>query len=65
MNEDKHNPDPLITPIVTEGEEILQEYQKKFWQNSKFWLAVASLLILVVFALLYKTTVVNTAMSSA
>lgn len=65
MNEDKHNPDPLITPVVTEGEEILQEFQKKFWQNSKFWLAVASLLILVVFALLYKTTVVNTAMSSA
>ncbi|MFH2108284.1 MAG: hypothetical protein ABII93_06415 [Chrysiogenia bacterium] len=65
MNEDKHNPDPLITPAVTQGKEILQNFQKKFWQNSKFWLAVASLLILAAFALIYKTTVINTAISSA
>jgi hypothetical protein len=49
----------------TQGEEILQEYQKKFWQNSKFWLGVASLLILAVFAFVYKTTVMNTAMTPA
>jgi hypothetical protein len=49
----------------TQGEEILQEYTKKFWQNSKFWLGVASLLILAVFAFVYKTTVMNTAMTPA
>jgi hypothetical protein len=46
-----------------QGEEILQEYQKRFWQNSKFWLGIASLLILAVFTLVYKTTVMDTAMS--
>ena len=65
MNEEKHNPDPLITPVVSEGEEILEEYQKKFWQNSKFWLGVVSLLILATFALVYRTTVMSTAMSPA
>jgi hypothetical protein len=49
----------------TQGEDILQEYTKKFWQNSKFWLGVASLLILAVFAFVYKTTVMNTAMTPA
>ena len=49
----------------TQGEEILDEYIKKFWQNSKFWLAVASLLILATFAVVYKTTVMNTAMTPA
>ena len=38
---------------------------KKFWQNSKFWLGVALLLILAVFAVVYKTTVMNTAMTPA
>lgn len=65
MNEDKHNPESLIPMMPVQDEEILQEYQKKFWQNSKFWLAVASLLILAAFALIYKTTVMNTAISSA
>jgi len=65
MNENKRNPGPLAPPAAEEGEEILQEYQKKFWQNSKFWLGVATLLILAVFALVYKTTVMNTAMSPA
>jgi len=49
----------------TQGEEILDAYIKKFWQNSKFWLGVASLLILAVFAFVYKTTVMNTAMTPA
>lgn len=62
MNDDKHIPEPLVPP-AGQGEEILEEYQKKFWQNSKFWLWVALLLILAVFALVYKTTVMNTALS--
>jgi hypothetical protein len=65
MNDDKHNADPLNPPAAEQGEWILQEYQKKFWQNSKFWLAVASMLILAVFAVVYKITVMNTAMSPA
>ena len=65
MNENKRNPEPIHAPAAEQGEEILQEYQKKFWQNSKFWLGVASLLILAVFALVYKTTVMNTAVSPA
>jgi hypothetical protein len=62
MNDDKHIPEP---PPAGQGEEILQEYTKKLWQNSKFWLGVALLLILAVFALVYKITVVNTAVSPA
>jgi len=65
MNENKRNPEPIYAPAAEQGEEILQEYQKKFWQNSKFWLGVTSLLILAVFALVYKTTVMNTAVSPA
>jgi hypothetical protein len=47
------------------GGEILEEYRKPFWQNSKFWLAVVSLAILAVFVLVYKKTVMNTAMTPA
>ena len=65
MNENKRNPETLRTDAAEQGDDILQEYQKKFWQNSKFWLAVASLLILAVFAVVYKTMVMNTAMSPA
>lgn len=62
MNEKNHIPGP---PAAPQGEEILDEYIKKFWQNSKFWLGVALLLILAVFAVVYKITVVNTAVSPA
>lgn len=63
MNENRTNPAPLIPPAVEQGEEILEEYRKKFWQNSKFWLGMASLLILAIFALVFKITVLNTAMT--
>ncbi len=46
-----------------QGEAILEEYCKPFWKNSKFWLGAVSLLILAVFALVYKRTVMNTAMT--
>jgi hypothetical protein len=50
-------------PFRARGEEILEEYRKPFWRNSKFWLGAVSLLILAVFALVYKRTVMNTAMT--
>lgn len=46
-------------------QEILGDYVRPFWQNSKFWLGAASLLILAVFALVYKRTVLDKAMSPA
>lgn len=60
MTQDERKPD-----IAPQGEEILDEYQKRFWQNSKFWLGVAALLIFAAFALVYKKTVMDTAMSPA
>jgi len=65
MTQNDENNSMLPPAEATPGDEILQEYTKKFWQNSKFWLGVASLLILAVFALVYKSTVMNTAMSPA
>ena len=58
------------TPVGAAGneapdEEILQEYTKKFWQNSKFWLWVVLLLIIAVFALVYKKSVLNTSWTPA
>lgn len=47
----------------TQGEEILEEYRRPFWQNSKFWLWAVLLLVMAVFALVYKKTVMNTAMT--
>jgi hypothetical protein len=55
--------DKNITPVDRGAETILEEYQKKLWQNSKFWLGVATLLILVVFAVVYKKTIMDTAIS--
>jgi hypothetical protein len=52
-------------PGAPQGEEILQEYQKRFWQNSKFWLGAAVLAALAVFAVVYKQTVLNTAVTPA
>ena len=60
MTQDERKPD-----AAPQGEEILDEYQKRFWQNSKFWLGVAALLIFAVFAVVYKKAVVDTAMSPA
>jgi hypothetical protein len=52
-------------PVAGEaqGEEILEEYTRRFWQNSKFWLWVVLLLIIAVFGLVYKTSVLNTSLT--
>ncbi len=54
-------------PVAGEaqGEEILEEYTRRFWQNSKFWLWVVLLLIIAVFGLVYKTSVLNTSVTPA
>jgi hypothetical protein len=49
----------------SQGEEILDEYIKPWWQNSKIWLGVAVLVIAAVFAVVYKKTVVNTSITPA
>ncbi|MBN2344773.1 MAG: hypothetical protein JXO51_00175 [Candidatus Aminicenantes bacterium] len=54
----------LATP-ESAGSDFLEAYCKPHWQNSKFWLAVVALLFLAVFAVVYKKTVLNTAMSAA
>lgn len=62
--EDKDRPQAPGDPQA-QGEEILEEYWRPIWQNSKFWLGVATLLILAVFALVYMKTVVRTAITAA
>ena len=51
--------------LAPQGEEILDEYIKPWWQNSKIWLGVAVLAIAAVFAVVYKKTVVNTSITPA
>ena len=46
-----------------ENQEILQEYYQSFWHNSKFWLGVVLLLILLIFAFIFKKTVLDTTMN--
>lgn len=48
-----------------QGDEILDEYIRPWWQNSKIWLGVTVLVIAAVFALVYKKTVLNKAITPA
>ena len=63
----QNEPNNVPAPVAGEaqGEEILQEYTRRFWQNSKFWLWVVLLLIIAVFGLVYKTSVLNTSVTPA
>lgn len=65
MEQNEKNNAAAAASGAGQGEEILQEYTKPFWQNSKFWLWVVLLLVIVVFALVYKKTVMNTSMTAA
>ena len=61
MNQEQKKPDPgLATPEAAPDEEILQEYTQSFWHNSKFWLWIALAVIFLLFAFVYKKTVVDT-----
>jgi hypothetical protein len=53
------------TPVSTglQNEEILQEYNKRFWCRSQFWLGVVLLFIFLIFAFIYKKTVLDTTMN--
>jgi hypothetical protein len=64
MNEQqkKTDPGPAATAPVQNGE-ILQEYYRSFWKNSKFWLGVVLVFIFLVFAFIYKKTVIDTSIN--
>ena len=64
MNEQQKKTDsgPAATAPGPNGE-ILQEYYRSFWHNSKFWLGVVLVFIFLVFAYIYKKTVVDTSVS--
>jgi hypothetical protein len=64
MNNDQKKTEP-VTPLsgAQENQEILQEYYQSFWHNSKFWLGVIFLFIMLVFAFVYKKTVLDTTMN--
>jgi hypothetical protein len=46
-----------------ENGEIFQEYYQSFWRNSKFWLGVVLVFIFLVFAFIYKKTVIDTSIN--
>jgi hypothetical protein len=61
MNNDQKKPDRVTPlPATQENQEILQEYYQSFWHNSKFWLGLVFLLIMLVFAFIYKKSVLDT-----
>jgi hypothetical protein len=63
MDNDQKKTDPVTPlPISQENEAILQEYFQSFWHNSKFWLGVVLLLFILIFAFVFKKTVLDTTM---
>jgi len=63
MNEEQKKTDPVPLTSAAQGNgEILQEYYQSFWHNSKFWLGVVVFLFVLLFAFIYKKTVVDTTM---
>lgn len=47
-----------------EREILFEEYQKNFWQRSKFWLGISLTVIFALFALVFKLTIVDTSMTA-
>ena len=64
MNNDQKNMSP-VTPLpeIQENQEILQEYYQSFWHNSKFWLGVVLVFTVLIFAFIYKKTVLDVTMN--
>jgi hypothetical protein len=60
MNNEKINSEPSAAPVTGANEEILEEYYRSFWRNSKFWLGVVLVFIFLVFAFVFKKTVMDT-----
>jgi len=64
MNNDQEKTDPIAPlPATQEKMEILQDYYKSFWRNSKFWLGVVLFFFLLFFAFMYKKTVLDTSIN--
>jgi len=64
MNQEQKKTDPgPATSEPQKNQAILQEYYQSFWRNSKFWLGVLLVIIFLVFAFIYKKTVVDTTIS--
>ncbi len=61
MNLDQKKTDSQPLEHANEkNEEILQEYYKSFWRNSKFWLGVVVFFIFLLLAFVYKKSVLDT-----
>jgi len=64
MNNDEEKTDPVMPlPAAQENQEILWEYYQSYWHNSKFWLGVVLFIIFLIFAFIYKKTVLDTTMN--
>lgn len=64
MNNDEEKTDPVKPlPAAHENQDFLREYYQSFWHNSKFWLGVVLFIILLIFAFIYKKTVLDTTMN--
>ncbi|MCX6556909.1 MAG: hypothetical protein NTW95_05690, partial [Candidatus Aminicenantes bacterium] len=64
MNEEQKKTPPGPLPAAErENGEILQEYTQSFWHNSKFWLGVVVIFFVLLFAFIYKKTVVDTTLN--
>jgi hypothetical protein len=50
-------------PVLQENQEIFREYYQSFWHDSKFWLGVVLLFLLLIFAFIFKKTVLDTTMN--
>jgi hypothetical protein len=64
MNQDQDKPGQAAPEPAGRGNgEILQGYYQSFWHNSKFWLGVVLFFIVLLFAFIYKKTVLDTTLN--
>ncbi len=61
MNEQQKKPCPLKVELEPDPE-ILQDYTRSFWQNSKFWMWAVLIAIMVLFAFVFKKAVMDTSL---
>jgi hypothetical protein len=62
-NDQKKTDSATPVPAAKENGGILQGYYQSFWHNSKFWLGVVLLFIVLLFAFIYKKTVLDTTLN--
>lgn len=61
--EQKKNVSGPLADRDRKNDEILKEYTQSFWHNSKFWLGLVVFFFVLLFALIYKKTVVDTTLN--